>query len=127
MSFLADIHSYYASNATLTALLPASKVYTSLIPEGTAFPYAVIVPIALTPTPTTGQGYYASFAFQISVFDTDPDNAESIANTIVGQFDYRQIATSTISCERTNGPVLFVDQDTPKRVYHGVLEYLLIA
>lgn len=126
MSFLADIHSYWGSNATLTSAIPAAKVYTGLIPEGTAFPYAVITPIGLVPSPTTASGYYASFNFQISVFHSNPDTVESLCNTIVGEFDYQPISATTISCERGNGPVLFVDADTAARVYHGLIEYTLI-
>lgn len=127
MSFLADIHSYWASNGTLNSALPATSVYTGLVPESKTFPYAVIVPISLNPTYTTGSGYFGTFAFQISVFDTDPDNVESLADTIGGQFDYKPVSGPTMSCERTNGPILLVDQDTPQRVYHGLLEYQLLA
>jgi hypothetical protein len=127
MSFLADIHTYIAGNATITAVLPAASIYTGLIPEGTAFPYAVITPIGLTPSPTTGSGYYEAFSFQISIFDTDPDNVEALANTVGGQFDYKTISSSAISCERTNGPVFTVDPDSPQRTYHALLEYQLLA
>lgn len=126
MSFLADIHSYWSSNSTLDSALPATKVYTGLVPESITFPYAVIVPLALTPTWTTGSGYYGTFRFQISVFDTDPDNVEALANTIAGQFDYRPVSSSTMSCERVNGPVFMVDPDTPQRTYHAYLEYDLL-
>ncbi len=125
-SFLADIHTYYSGNATLTAALPASSVYTGLVPEGQSYPYAVITSIGLNPTPTTGSGYYATFAFQISVFDTDPDNVEALCNVIAGQFDFKTISASTISCERQNGPILLVQPDTPARVYMGFLEYRLL-
>lgn len=123
MSFLSDLTTYWNGNSTLTGVLPASKVYTGLVPEGTAFPYAVITPISLNPNPTTGAGYYGTFHFQISIYHTSLATLESIANTVVGQFDYRSISAATISVERLNGPVVYVDQDTPARVYHCMIEY----
>lgn len=124
-SFLADIMTYYQNNATLTAAVPFSKVWTGLAPEGTAFPYIVVVPIASVPTNiTNGQGgYWETFTFQISIFDTDPDNVESVAATIVAQFDYANISSACISCERTNGPVFVLDLDTPKLVYHSWMTF----
>jgi hypothetical protein len=126
MSILAEIHSYWASNSTLNTALNASKVYTGLIPETTSFPYAVLVPLGMTVSPTTGAGYWATYAFQISVFDTNPDNCDLLGNTIAGQFDYKTISSQSMSCERVNGPVFMVDQDSPKRVYHCLLEYHLL-
>ncbi len=126
MSFLADIHSYWASNSTLNGALPATQVYTGLAPESIDFPYAVIVPLALTPTFVTGSGYFGTFSFQISIFDTDPDNVEDLANTVAGQFDYQQISALTMSCERTDGPTFMVDPDTQQRTYHAVITYDLL-
>jgi hypothetical protein len=125
MSILAELHSYWAGNSTLNTALPATKVYTGLVPEATAFPYAVVVPINMVPTFTTGQGYVETFGFQISVFDTNPDNVDALADTIAGQFDYKTISSQTISCERINGPVFVVDPDTTMKVYHALLEYRL--
>ncbi|WP_020469316.1 hypothetical protein [Zavarzinella formosa] len=127
MGFLADIFSYYSANTTLTAALPYAKVWTGLAPEksNTDFPYAVVVPLSSTPNFTTGSNYFESFSFQISVFDDDLDNVESICQTIMSQFDYKSICGSpNISCERENYLVT-VDQDTPKLVYHGLIQYTL--
>ncbi len=122
-SFLADIMTYYAGNATLTAALPFAKVWAGLVPEGTAFPYLVVVPMASVPTNITGPGYWETYTFQISIFDTDPDNVESVAETVKGQFDYAAISAACISCERTNGPVFVLDQDTPLPVYHAWMTF----
>jgi hypothetical protein len=124
-TFLADLMAYYSGNSTLTAAVPFSKVWTGLVPEKTAFPYIVFTPIASVPTNVTnGQGgYWETFTFQISIFDTDPDNVESVAATVAAQFDYRTISASCISCERTNGPVFIVDQATPELVYHAWLQF----
>jgi hypothetical protein len=125
MSILADIHAYWASNSTLDAALSHTKVYTGLAPETLAFPFAVIVPIGMIPSPLTGPGYVELFDFQISIFDSNPDNVDNLANLVTGQFDYKNITATTVSCERKNGPVFFVDQDSPKRVYHAMIEYEL--
>ncbi len=126
MSILAEVHSYWSGNSTLnTALAAAGKVWTGLAPETVSFPFAVIVPIGMVPSPTTGTGYVENFVFQISIYDTDPDNVDSLANTVAGQFDYQAISEATISCERTDGPTFMVDPDSPERVYHAVITYEL--
>lgn len=126
MSFLADIHSYWSNNSTLNGALPATSVYTGLVPESLTFPYAVIVPISSVPSFVTGSGYFSTFHFQISIYHTDPDQAEDIANTVAGCFMYQPVAAYTMSCELTNGPVFFVDPDTPQRTYHVMLEFDLL-
>lgn len=122
-SFLADIMTYWAGNSTLTNAVPASKFYTGLVPEGTAFPYVIVIPIASTPTNLTAPGYWETFSFQLSVYDSDPDNVETVCQTILGQFDYVSISAACISVERTNVPVFMVDQETPELVYHGMIVY----
>lgn len=126
MSFLSEIHAYWLANSTLNTALPASKVYTGLAPESLAFPYAVVVSIGLVPTYTTCTAYVGTFAFQISVYDTDPDNVEALASTITGQFDYQSISANTMYCLRTNGPILLVEPETPANVYHGLIEFELM-
>jgi hypothetical protein len=123
MSFLADIFTYWTGNPLLAKALPLSKVWTGLAPEGTAFPYAVITPVSSEPSFTTGSGYFEAFVFQISLYDTDLDNVEALAATIMGQFDYKLVGGSkNISCERENYLVV-VDPDTPEKVYHAVITY----
>ena len=73
---------------------------------------------------TNGQGgYWETFTFQISIFGTDPDSVESIADTVKGQFDYAALSAACISCERTNGPVFVLDQDSPEPVYHAWITF----
>jgi hypothetical protein len=123
-TFLADLMTYYQSNSTLTNAVPFTKVWTGLAPEKTAFPYIIFTPIASVPTfVTRDNGYWETYTFQVSVFDTDPDNVEAVAQTIQEQFDYADISATCISCERTNGPVFIVDQDTPELVYHAWLQF----
>lgn len=124
MSFLSDIHAYWQGNATLTAALPATSVYTGLVPEGLALPYGVIVPISSVPSFTTGASYFEAFRFQISIFHSDPDLAESIAATVMAEFDYAAVSASTISCEREN-TIFTADPDTARKVYHVAIEYVL--
>ena len=122
---LSDIHSYWSSNSTLDTALSHNQVYTGMVPESLAFPYAVVIPTGGEIQPTTGAGHFGSMNFQISVYDTDPDNAMNLADTIYGQFYYKAIGDSTISCEPTNHPYMVVDPDTTQKVYHYVLEFVL--
>lgn len=122
-SFLSDIQTHFQANAALTTALP-SGLWLGLAPSSMPFPYAVVVPIAAVPTFTTGVGYWESFSFQISVFDTDPDNVEALAGLVEAAFDYQHIGSGYISCERENY-VFTVDQDTPELVYHAAISYTL--
>src|SRR4051812_12602811 len=124
MSFLSDIHSYWAAHATLNAALPSTQVYTGLAPESLVFPYAVITPVASAPTFTTGSPYHETFAFQISIYDTDADNVKTLTATAQAAFDYATVASSTISCIRTSS-IFTIDPDSPRRVYHQVIGYEL--
>jgi hypothetical protein len=112
INFLSDIHTYWASNSTLNGALPATQVYTGLVPESLGFPYAVIVPTGGDIDSTTGKSHIGNYDFQISIYDTDPDNAMSLADTIYGQFYYGQIGSTIISCEPTAAPFMIVDPDT---------------
>lgn len=123
MSFLSDIHAYWQANASLNLALSSDKVYTGIVPEGTAYPYAVIVPIASVPTWTTGAPYLEEFAFQISVFSRTAAEAETIAQAVMNQFDWKTIAASTVYCERTNYMVIAEE----KFVYQAMIEYRLSA
>lgn len=124
MSFLSEIHAYWAGNATLNTAFPASKVYTGLVPEGTSFPYGTITVVSSTPNFTTGKPYWESFRFQINVFDTDPDNVETLAAAVMTAFDYQPISAYTLSCERENY-IFLVTPDTPARVFQATIEYVL--
>lgn len=125
-SILAEIHAYWQSTAALDAALSHNRVWTGLAPESIAFPYACVIPLSMDQQFVTGVGYVETFQFQISIFDTNPDSCESIANTVAAQFDYKTISANTISCERVSGPFLVVDPDTPERVYHAVIVYDLL-
>ena len=125
MSFLADIHSYWQSSSTLNTALPATSVYTGLVPESQAFPYAVLTSISADSTFLTGKDYVAAFTFQVSIFSSDPDQAESIGQAVLGGLTFQPVSASTISCILTDGPILLIDQDTPARVYHCLLTFQL--
>src|ERR1019366_8483533 len=115
------------TNSVLNTALPASQLWTGIAPESVQFPYAVITSIALIPTYTTcPTSYYATFNFDINIYDTDPDNVEALAATITGQFDYKAISANTMFCSRTNGPLLSVEPETAMKVYHGWIEYELV-
>lgn len=119
MSFLSELHSYWASNGTLTALIPTDKVFTGLVPDSCLMPYAVIVPISEVPTFLCGQDYYESFHFQVSLFGDDDATIESTAQTVMDELDYVSIANPTIAVERLN--YLFTTE--PAGIFHVVLEY----
>lgn len=123
MSLTSDIFTFWSGNTTLTATVPYNKVWQSQTPEGTAFPYVVIVPISVSNESTTGNPYYAVLKFQISLFDTNPDNIEAKLNTICSQFDRVKIATGAMDCIRVNGPITLPDVTTPYKVWQGVIEY----
>jgi hypothetical protein len=125
MSFLQDIFSYWQNNTTLTASIPYATVFTGLAPAETPFPYVVITPVSSTPTFTTGNNYIEDFMFQISIFDVDLDNVEALALVVMSQFDWKAISGNpTISCMRQNY-LTVADPDTPKLVYHGMIQYTL--
>lgn len=126
MSFLSDIHAHWAADSTLNTALPATQVYTGIAPETLSFPYAVITAISSVPTFTTDKPYWEGFRFQISIFDTDPDNVDSLTTTVQNAFDYQTIGSSTISCERENY-IFTTMPDTPLRVYMAMIEYVLNA
>ena len=125
MSYLSDIKSYWQATAALNDAIPVTKVFVGLQPSRAEFPYVVITPISTTVQPTTSAGYVSTYSFQISVFGgvADADGFLALVDDIAGQFDYKTISASTISCERSNGPVLSVDQSTPQKVYQATVDY----
>lgn len=126
MTILADINAYWSGNSTLNAAIPATKVYTLQVPTQfpRAYPYGTITPIATTVQPTTGTGYIETFSFQISLWNSDPDALDALANTVAGQFDYKAVAGSaTVSCERSGGPTMAIDNSTPELAYMSVITY----
>lgn len=129
MSFLSDIHTYWANSTALNAALPASKVYTGGVPENMTMPYGVIVNIGSKPTwltqgPTPGAGapYFETFTFQISIYDTDPDNVETIAQVVMDEFDFKPITTETIYCQRMDSRFVS-DDNTPAKIFHMAITY----
>lgn len=126
MTILADINAYWSGNSTLNTAIPATKVYTLQVPTtfNRAYPYGTITPIAVVPAPTTGTGYIENFSFQISLWHSDPDVLDALANTVAGQFDYNAVAgAATVSCERSGGPTMSIDNSTPELAYMSVITY----
>jgi hypothetical protein len=130
MSLQSDVVSYWQGNTALTSAIPFSNFWVGLAPEAVSFPYAVMVILGSLPTYVTmgtRDGYIETFSFQISIFDTNPDNALSVAGLVVDQFEFVQISAKCISVERTNGPLFVVDMDTPKLVYHAWVSFAYTA
>jgi hypothetical protein len=126
MTILADINTYWTANPSLNAAIPATSVYTLQVPTTflRAYPYGTITPIACVPTPTTGAGYIETYSFQISLWHSDPDILDALANTVTGQFDYQPVGgDATISCERSGGPVLTIDNSNPGLAFMAVITY----
>jgi hypothetical protein len=125
MTILADIQTYWANNSTLNAAVPATSVYLLQVPTTflDAFPYGTITPIACVPTPTTGTGYVETFSFQISLWHSDANTLDTLANTVTGQFDYQAVVPSIVSCERSGGPVIHIDNSNPKLAFMAVVTY----
>ena len=122
MSLQADVVSYWGGNGSLNP----TPLWAGLAPEQTAFPYAILTVISSAPTYVTNgprDGYVEDFQFQISVYDSDPDNALAFAETVRAEFEGQSISSACMAVFRTNGPVFVVDQDTPKLVFHAWVSF----
>lgn len=86
-------------------------------------PFAVIVPVVSIPTWTTGDPYFETWTFQISIYDTSLANVEALAQIVMNNFDWKAVCgVDTISCIRTNY-IALPDPSTPDRVYFAAISY----
>lgn len=131
MALLNDVLTYWQGNSTLTAAIPYASVWTGLVPEKQAFPFAVVTIISQAPNYVTRfatNGYIETLSFQISIFDTDPDNSLAVANTVVAQFQGQSISAGCMAVYVVNGPVGPVpDTSTPKQVYQTWVQFDYIS
>lgn len=122
MAILATLKNYWANNSTLNNALAVTKLYLDFIPPQTSYPFARLTVISSIPTYTTGSGWIESFTFQISVFDTDFDNALSVSDTIDSQFNTVKVDSPCLRVFRNNrtetGEVL-----DGNYTYHVMQEY----
>ena len=123
MSALSEIQTYWAGNSTLTAAVPAGKVYSVRQATGSTLPFVVLLEVSSVPTFLTGSAYWETTTIQFSVFASTLAAAESIADTIEAQFDYKAISAANISCERGNRSTIVEEKPDSERVYHVMLEY----
>lgn len=126
-TFLADIHSYWAGNASLNAKVPSERVYTGMVPESISLPWVAIVPTGSTPTFTCGTPYFEGFQFEIQIYSASDSECEAIVRTVKAEFDYATLSSACVSCERLN--YIFTTETTPNpdrqgKIFSGRVEYL---
>lgn len=124
-TYLQSLKTYWANNSTLTAAIPANRVYLGFVPASrTTFPYASFNVIASVPEWTTGNPYVERTTFTIDVFHTNLATLDTLMATIAGQFDWKSIDSDTMSCIREGLLIIAEDNDAKtEQVYHGILTY----
>lgn len=101
MTTVQAIHAYWASNATLTALVPTEDFYTGQVPEKTLFPYVVLVDIGSDePEYNTSNKWFQIDNFQFSIFADTGVQGETIAEAVTKQFNWKKIDAETIYCKQ---------------------------
>lgn len=124
MSFLSDIMTYWAANATLTAAIPAASVYTGIVSDSVALPFVSITSISSVYQWTTGTPYLEDYRFQITIWAGGLATAESLAAIVARQFDWVKVSATCLGCERTNYLPL-TDPESQRTVYGVMLEYIM--
>lgn len=122
MGYLSDLHTYWAAN--LASIIPAAKFYTGYVPDGTAFPYAVVLPTGSEPVWQTDSPYHEVTRFQIIVF-SNTDEAITKGQAIIAALDWAAISSDTIALIR-NSHNLIVSQEenaSGQYVYQFVIDY----
>ncbi len=125
MSVLSEILTYWANNSTLNTALASTSLYLSQAPEGTSFPYGLIIPVSSTLLDISDQALI-SYTIQFSIYHSDSVACNNICNAVLSQFYSQDITGDTAACYIGNYIAPVLDSETPVRVYQGIVEIQLM-
>lgn len=97
-----NIVSYWATQSSLTSLIPANKVYLDIAADGATMPYAIFTMIGGKPKWMTDGSYISPTEFHITVYATSLSSLSSIVDAIYQAFKWKNITANGFGCRFEN-------------------------